>query len=315
MQAQMLIGAGGFDLSYKDNTYFFRSGSKEDTKRVNITQALARFSPNVNAVSLWITKEWKESWYDVKTVQKEIIEKGYTPIFIFYWFADDISPKYIKEHEKEYFATLKRFSAYIQKLNGQKIVILNPEYNQFGTAEWSGMNDIFLKSFKMLREDEQVLVGPCVGDFGNYDYTDEPKEWKVFHPSLEKTAMGADFIAFQEMRALSRNSTKHIANTPKRALHLARYLHKRYNKATFLAYLAISTYGKGGEDIQNGVYKEFLDLIPQMKKEGALMGFNTFHYFDYPGHIGFFKEAEAFFGVIDKDGKPKKSLRYFKRME
>ena len=310
LHAQMLVGAGGFDLSYTDKRYSFKTKAINAT-HVNITQALLELSPNVNAVSMWIIKEWEESWYDVKTVQSEVIDKGYIPVFIFYWFADEISPQYVQEHKEAYFHTLQRFTKYLKKLKGQKVVIVNPEYNEFGTGGWVGMNEIFLRSFEMLREDPQVLVGPCVGDFGNYDKTNDPKEWESFDPSLKEAAISADFIAFQEMRALTRNKAQHIEKTPQRALNLARYLHQRYHKPTFLAYLAISSYGKDAEQIQSTLYKDFLRVIPRMQEEAELIGFNTFHYFDYPGHQGYFNEAEEFFGLLDNQGRAKASLEYF----
>jgi len=313
IHASMLVGVGGFDVEKIGERYMF--GDKNASlKSANITEVASKYSPNVNAISMWITREWKTFWYPVKTVQKEIIDKGYTPVFVFYWFGDEVSLKYIKKHRRNYFKTLRKFTNYIKKLHGQKIVVLNPEYNMFGVEKWEGMNEIFLKSFKILREDSQVLLGPCVGDFGDYSLVNEPKEWRLFDKSIHKAVKASDFIAFQEMRALTRNKEKEILNTPQRAYNFSKYLHKKYHKPTLLAYLAISTYGKKGKEIQANTYKRFLALLPLMQKESELLYFGTFHYFDYPNHVGYFNEAEEYFGILDSSGTKKPSLKYFNRI-
>ena len=308
-----LISAGGYDVYKHKKHYSFTTGEGKG-KLVNITKVLRKYSKNTNSVAIWITKDWEEDWYSVKSMQRKIIDKGYVPQFIFYWFADEINPKYVQENKKAYFKTLKKFLTYLQKLDGQKIVVLNPEYNMDGTESWEPMNELFLKSYRILREDPQVIVGPCVGDFGNYRYVNEPEEWKLFDKSLYRAAKEADFIAFQEMRALTRNSKKDILRTATRAYHFSKYLHKKYKKPTLLSYVAISSYGRDGEMIQADVYRGFVKYLPLMKKESKLLLFGTFHYFDYPGHVGYFKEAEEFFGLLNKDGKKKPAFREYNRL-
>jgi len=311
--ASNLIGVGGFDVKRYENHYAFHDANLSHTA-VNITEVVDKYSPNVNSISMWITKEWKQEWYPVEVVQREIINKGYTPVFIFYWFADEVSIKYIQKNKKQYFQTLKRFTAYMKQLKGQKIVVLNPEYNMFGTERWEGMNDIFLQSFSILREDPQVIVGPCVGDFGNYGKVNEPEEWKLFNPSLSKAVKKADFVAFQEMRALTRNTEEEILSTPIRAFNFSKYLYETYHKPTLLAYMAISTYGKKGKEIQTDVYSQLIDIVPKMQEQAELLYFGIFHYFDYPGHVGYFNAAEEYFGIFEANGTAKPSVEYFNQL-
>jgi len=311
--ASVLIGVGGFDVKKVGEHYVFHN-KNTSPHLTNITEVVSQYSPNVNAISMWITKEWRRSWYPLKTVQKEIIDKGYVPVFIFYWFADEISLQYIKNNRDKYFNALREFTQYLKQLNGQKVVVLNPEYNMCEVGKWEGMNDIFLKSFKILRQDPQVLLGPCVGDFGNYGLTSEPKEWKQFDKSLHRAAKAADFIAFQEMRALTKNKEKEILRTPQRAFNFSKYLYETYHKPTLFAYLAISTYGDKGREIQAEVYKQLIPLISRMQDEANLLYFGIFHYFDYPGHVGYFNAAEEYFGILESNGTRKPSLQYFNRL-
>ena len=312
--AQTLISAGGFDVSKRKACFSFHA-SNLPCENVNITKVLQEESYNTNSVALWITKDWEEGWYDVETTQKEIIDKGYTPMFIFYWFADEINPQYVEDNKAAYFQALKRFLVYLKKLDGQKIVILNPEYNMDGTEAYKPMNKLFLESYKLVREDKQTVVGPCVGDFGDYNYVDEPDEWDLFDPSLNEAAKEADFIAFQEMRASTRNTPAQIINTAQRAYNFSKYLQKKYNKPTLLAYVALSSYGKNGEKIQEEAYKRFVSYLPKMKKEAQLELLGTFHYFDYPGHVGYFNKAEEYFGVLRKDGTPKPAFKYYNMLK
>jgi len=308
------ITAGEFEVQKYSSVYSFHD-AKPKTVTVPITEVLQSQSKNSNGVTMWITPEWDEQWYDSKTIQNDIINRGYTPVFIFYYFADNISVQYIHKKQADYFKFLKRFLKFLKKLDGKKIVILNPEYNENGVEYYKGMNDIFLKSFKILRNDSQVLVGPCIGDFGNYKKVNEPNAWKIFNPSLKRAAKKADFIAFQEMRALTRNKSQEILNTPKRAYNLAKYLYTTYHKPTMLAYLAVSSYGKNGDVLQAKVYKGFVKYLPKMQEDASLTLFGTFHYFDYPDHKGYFKQAEEFFGVLTKDGAPKPSFKYYNMLQ
>jgi hypothetical protein len=116
------------------------------------------------------------------------------------------------------------------------------------------------------------------------------------------------------MRALTRNKKSDILSTPQRALNFSKYLHETYHKPILLAYMAISTYGENGKELQSNVYKQLIDVLPQMQKETALFYFGTFHYFDCPKHVGFFNAAEEHFGIFDANGTAKPSLKYFNQL-
>ena len=301
------IGVGGFSAcASKNGSSYYKNCPYE--KQQPLYKFLKNETPNVNAVSIWITKGWKKNWYPAKTVNN-FIKKGYTPIFIFYWFADDISPKYVSEHKKEYFKSLKNFSKYLQEINGTKIVILNPEYNENGMSDSKNFDILQAKSILILKETNNTLVGICPGDFGDYSKIWDDYNWDLFAPSMKLSSKLADFIAFQEMRALTKNSKKEILDTPFRALAFATYLHQKYNKPTFLAYLAVSSYKN--EKLQAMVFKNFSKMLPIFRHTADLMGINIFHYIDVPGHKGYFAKAEKYFGIKKSDGKEKPSFKEF----
>ncbi len=293
------IGVGGFTVC--KNKAFYKKCSYKD--RIPIYKITPK---NVNSFSIWITRDWKEFWYPAKTINKAI-KKGFTPIFIFYYFADEISPEFVKKHKKEYFAKLKKFKNFLKKIKGKKIVIINPEYNENNMASSKQFDKLQVKSIKLLK-DKNTLVGICLGDFGDYNKIWDEYNWNLYSPSMKESAKISDFIAFQEMRAITRNNIKEIKNTPLRALAFALYLNKKYKKPTFLAYLAISSYKT---NLQSYVLKEFKKLIPIFKNGANLIGFNFFNFIDNPNHTGYFKQAEKYWGVINSNGKRKKSYKIF----
>jgi len=305
------VGVGGFSAcNSKYGSSYYKNCPYP--KQKPLYEYLKKEAPNVNAISVWITRHWKENWYPVKTVNN-FIKKGYTPIFIFYWFADEISPKFVKQNEKNYFKTLKKFIKYLKKIKGEKIIIINPEYNENGMHNSRDFDILQTKSIMMLREINNTLVGICPGDFGNYKLIWDEYNWNLFAPSMYFSAKLADFIAFQEMRALTRNKKEEIINTPLRALAFATYLHKKYKKPTFLAYLALSSYKD--ESLQKKVFKEFAKIMPLFKNSASLIGFNIFNYIDVPHHKGFFNKAEKYFGIKKANGKKKESFKEFLKIK
>jgi hypothetical protein len=303
LKANFLVGVGGYDVCKKGKRYIAYNSKCKITH--NITDVVPK---NVNAISIWITKNFDfKSWFRPEDINRNIVAKGYIPIFIVYWFRDDISPNYIQKHKKEYFLFIKKFDNYLSKINGKKYIIVNPEYNENGVSSYKKYNDLMEKTYKILKTKNRML-GYGVGDFGVYGVTFDFNNFKSFDKSF-KAVKYYDFIAFQEMRAITRNSKSDILNTPYRTLEFAIYLHKRYKKPTFLAYLAISSYK--AKTIQAEVFKRYSQLLPIFKKEANLIGFNLFHYFDTPQQVGYFKEAEKFFGVIDNKGNRKDSYKFF----
>ena len=196
---------------------------------------------------------------------------------------------------------------YLSLIKGKKYIILNPEYNENGVETWSGWNEIMKKSFNILKRKNR-FIGYGVGDFGVYNVTFDYNNFNSFEKSF-KAVKYFDFIAFQEMRAITRNSKSDILNTPYRSLEFAKYLHQKYKKPIFLAYLAISSYKSNL--IQKEVFKRYSQLLPIFKNEAGLIGFNIFHLFDRVQQVGYFGKAEKYFGIIDKKGNKKQSYFWF----
>ncbi len=203
---------------------------------------------------------------------------------------------------------------FLDQLDGEKVVILNPEFNENGIESYEPFNDLLIDSINLVKQVKQTKVSFCMGDFGNYQNISDKKNWQGFHLSVHRAIQHVDFITFQEMRGSTRNRSEEILKTPERSLAFAKYLTKRYHKPTFLAYLALSSYGDNGLKIQEKVYQGFAKLMPEFISQGNLIGFNSFHLMDVPHHVGYFKEAEKHFGIVDSKGTPKPALKQFQNI-
>ena len=306
-----IISVGGFDGCYKGGKIEYKNRCPYK-QRKDITISLHKELPNVNSFTVWITRDWKENWYPATTINT-MVQKGYTPIFIFYYFADDISASFVKKHKNRYFYALQRFIHYLKKIRGKKIVVLNPEYNENGMSDNKDFDLLNVISIiKIKNTIKNALVGPCVGDFGEYTKIWDQDNWDAFTPSLHFSAKVADFIAFQEMRALTRNTKEEILLTPKRILALTTYLWKKYKKPTLLAYLAISSYKD--PTLQTKVLQELRSYLPILKQLHFL-GFGWFNYIDNPEHRGYFNKAEKYWGLKTYDGTNKDAFGIFATIE
>jgi hypothetical protein len=302
-----LFGAGVVDYCFKNANYSAWQNKCGYKNLRHIDQIIKDKSLPLNAASIWITRGWQEDWFSADFVNKHLVAKGITPIFIFYWYADEISQKFVAEQQPAIQKDFDRFTKYLNKIKGNKLVVLHPEFNQGDINQWQGFNDILIRDMQQIKTVANTQVGFCPGDFGQYKKSWVPEEWKLFNPAVERAAKQADFIAFQEMRAITRNDTVDILNTADRSLGFATYLHRTYNKPTLYAYLALSSYGVKGEKNQASVIADTLSLMPRFKSDANLIGFNLFHLMDSPQQVGYFKQAEKHFGLFDKNGKEKAS--------
>jgi hypothetical protein len=310
LKAKFIVGVGGYDCYYVKGKYKNYDGNC--TINCNITDYTKKNLPNVNAISIWITKNFDfKHWFRPKSINIHIVKKGYIPIFIVYWYRDNISKKFVKKTKKEYFKFLKQVNEYLLKIKGKKYIILDPEFNENGVEKWERFNFYLIKSYKILKNKNRK-IGIGIGDFGIYSKTFDIDNWTSFDKSINKAVKKFDFISFQEMRAITRNNEYDIKNTPYRSLEFARFLYKKYKKPTFLAYLAISSYKSKSQAF---VYKRYAQLLPIFKKEAHLIGFNVFHLWDTPQQVGYFLKAEKYFGILDKNGNKKASFKWFLKIK
>ncbi len=289
---------GGFRVGLGDRLGWFRDG-----KLVRWYERAQADGLEFEFVEIWLTKGWDDTWVSGDELLR-IIDRGFIPIIVHYYFGDSISVEYVEEHLEEWYEDIERLASLID-IDREVWVVLEPEFNNYPSSgetpitEWEGWNDAVIGAVERIRERaSETKISICAGDF-------QEENLKL---CLDRASESLDFLSFQEMRASPFQSSPSYLQVTDSALRFSGYLKRTFNKPILLAYLAISTYSdgnpRGWEDEQASVIGEIMDGLPGLLANGVF-GLVYFEYFDDPEHTGFFGEAEKHFGLVDKDGEPK----------
>jgi len=224
----------------------------------------------------WFTDNWDESWFNVEKIQTAM-DAGYIPVFNYWYFGDKLDGIPTAQEQEAYKADNKRIVTFLNKLDGTKFLILEPEFNkneivssettqhQFASIIGSAIDTI-------KADTKDVYFSLAMTDTGSrgvnstYDkcgYSTcalgDKHEWGkpsiVYNDLIDKL----DFISFQEMLAqFSRdpsnsgtwtnpnpiaysNDETGIDYLAQRVSNFALFLKEKYNKPVFLPYISIAT--------------------------------------------------------------------------
>ena len=265
----------------------------------------------VNTHAIWLTREFEADWATREDLDA-MVEAGVIPVLILYYFAGDISRRYVMENRQEWYLYLMKVAA-IAAIDYPVLVVIEPEFNDETNEEgtlilsWPGFNEVIIDGIYLLRSlAPNVLVGICPGDFGDQD----------LEPSIGEVVEYSDFIAFQQMRGSTRDSdmSHDKEDITGRSIAYTHYLNETFDKPVLLAYWAVSTYDSSGDwaQYQADVAWNLFDAIPRLRESG-LFGMLYFMLVDDPEHEGYFDEAEKFFGLVDSYGQPKPGWYAFQK--
>jgi hypothetical protein len=224
----------------------------------------------------WVTEGWDESWYNATKIQTAM-DAGYIPVFNYWYFGDKLDGIPTATEQRAYKADNERLVTFLNKLNGTKFLIMEPEFNKnsilasdatqhdFATVIGSaidtvkaGTQDVYF-SLAMTDKGSRGVSST----YAKCGYTTcalgDKYEWGkpsiVYNDLLDKL----DFISFQEMLAqFSRDpSNSGTWNNPnpisysnddmgidylaERISNFALFLKEKYNKPVFLPYISIAT--------------------------------------------------------------------------
>jgi hypothetical protein len=296
-----LVGAGDrFGAPLSDNEY-----------QVWYKTARANGAP-VNAHAMWVTKDYQPDWIDVADVE-QMAADGVTPVFIFYYFGDEISQEHVSDHYEEYVAWLHRVLADLQG-NYRALVVLEPEFNNMPpdgghhVKEWKPFAELMIRTAWETRLYlPEASVGLCPGDYRSYDL------WDI----LGDTAPHLDFLAFQELSGATRSNwlNEDYEDITSYAFLYTTYLSVVYQKPVLLAYLGISSHSVDDkvdwDQVASLVWSNLAQRLPLFRSVG-LFGVLAFSLCDDPNHEGYFGVAEKDWGLMSRVGKPKPYFKAFK---
>ena len=87
------VGSGDYDNARATSDLLAARG---------VTAEQARF------LGIWMVPGWQPFWFPAAEVQAKVIDRGFVPVFIHWWFGDDTRPSSILAREADYYADLAR---------------------------------------------------------------------------------------------------------------------------------------------------------------------------------------------------------------
>ena len=228
-------------------------------------------------VTFWVTKEWQENWFNLDSIQK-LIDQGKTPVFLYWYFGDNLQfDNYLEDNKDVYLEDVTRLGNFIAQLKGDKLLILEPEFNKNNILDDENATQLFVSimddaidTFKSLDTRAYISLSmmdtgsrTTQSDLGKCGYSScalgDKYEWSrvesIYKPLLEKL----DFLSFNEMVAqFSRDpqdpgdwdNPNPIAYSDddigidylaQRIDNFGAFLEETYHKPVLLPYMAIAT--------------------------------------------------------------------------
>ena len=266
------IWVSAVDLMLDENIATNSSYTKIVDFNATAFSNLQSYLQNAKYFTMWITKGWEESWFNIADINRAI-QNGKTPVFIYWYFGDTLVSSMPTDSEIEIYKNdNQKLKTFLDKINGTKLLILEPEFNKQPVLDNSSrFIEIISDTIDSVKTDN-TLISLCMTDTGNrgVDETYEKcgyencslgdkYEWGLVKPIYDALSNKLDFISFQEMlsqfsrdpqnpgsweipnpKAYSDNEIG-IKNLPKRLENITNYLYSSYKKPIFLPYITIAT--------------------------------------------------------------------------
>ncbi|MEM7252261.1 MAG: tetratricopeptide repeat protein [Pseudomonadota bacterium] len=260
----------------------------------------------VTHLTHWLTRQTKWRW-ERKQQLIAASRAGFTPVIAYWYFGDEISPKFVKENRKQYLAQIREQLIPLIKDLPEVLILLEPEFNKSGIGTWAGWDDVATEAIRIIKESAAgAKVGLTFGDFGRGDLS-------KYQTLLKSSIPISDFVGFMEMRS-AYDATFRLdpsATLVESATLFAEQLHQSFGKPVYLGYVALST-ANGWERKQAQWLNALIEQVPILSQTGVF-GMSLFSMFDDPRHVGWFADAERSFGVFDHLGEPKPAAAVWRR--
>lgn len=274
------------------NTYYQRIKNFQPEQFNELQQYLT----NSKYLIYWLPKYWSEYWFSTSQIQLAM-DNGYTPVFMYWYFGDHLVNGMPTQSDIDaYYANNQKVADFLNKLDGEKIIIMEPEFNKNAIVATQQSQQAFASiisnAITNIKENTpDTLFSLCMTDAGNRgenstysscgyencalgDQYSWSKPETVYNALLDKI----DFVSFQEMVAqFSRDphnpgtwsqpnpkayteSEIGINSLAQRINNFTAFLHEKYNKPVFLPYMTIATATWNDANANKQIEEDELDL-------------------------------------------------------
>lgn len=287
-----------------DTTYAYGVGGWSfniDDRWVPAPELFRQDGIQVTFIQQWVGSAMDAEWFRAEDITA-ISDAGYTPDVIHYYFGDPTVEK-VESMSADFIEDIRYLAGMIAAsgVGDRVIVTLEPEFNQGGVQRWEGFNDLMIQAIDILHSTAGCKVGLLAGD------------WDIDHVlpiSMGRAAAVSDFVAFQEMRASTRNEEQDAFDVVDRAITFSHYLSRKFLKPVRWGYVMVSDYG-GWTEVQRQVVVELCERAPELEASGVT-AVSWMSYMDRPGADGYFQTAEAHKGLKYSDNEPKPAWHVWK---
>ena len=249
----------------------------------------------VDTMQIWLGGYDWNSWFDSATEIRKVHDDGYIPeIISFYFGYPEVAE--LKDRRADYLAKITFLAEMLRDsgVGGEAIVTLEPEYNQGEVASLDAWNDLMIEAINVLHSIANAKVGLL------------PGPWDLAHKvplSMGRAAAYADFIAFQGMKASTKNTPQEAHAMVDDSIRFAHFLNRRFMKPVRWGYWMVSDYG-GWRGVQQLVAIETCERLPELQAAGVT-ALSIMGYLDHPDSNGALEEAESYLGIKNYKNEPK----------
>ncbi|BDY03428.1 hypothetical protein [Ferrimonas sp. YFM] len=271
------------------------TGSGQDYRP--IWRHLPRHQLPVQHLTLWISRHSDWNW-----LQPDLLlaasRAGYSPQVAVWYFGDEISPEFVRQHWQDYLEMVRTRLIPLLKPLPQVTLLLEPEFNKNGIDQWEQWPERMAEVTGLLRQAlPQAKIGLVMGD---WLAPDQP----LSEPVLQSLAQG-DFVGSMLMVSPHTElSQQSLEWSPWfRTLRLSRLLKQSLDLPYHLAYLALPSQ-PGWQGRQALELARVKRMLPTLRRHN-LVSLGWFSATDDPRQQGWFAESERHFGLFTPGHDPK----------
>ena len=279
------------DDDIENNSYY------KNIKDFNATafDDLQKHLKNSKYLVYWVPKGWEEGWFNKEKIQKAM-DSGMSVVFVYWYFGDKLNDIPDSKSIDEYHQNNSKFADFIKDLKGQKLVIMEPEFNKGNIVSTEENQHKFAKIISdgidiiKNQNPKDTYFSLCMTDTGSrgVDETYEKcgykncalgdkYEWgrsKIVYDDLKDKL---DFVSFQEMVGQFSRDPQNpgdwdnpnpriytdaqigIDYLPQRIINFTAFLKENYHKPVFLPYIAIASAVWNDANNDNKIQNEEID--------------------------------------------------------